>query len=104
MNGVFKFQGARTVRYEVPMDVLANAKPVVVEAPVVVPEPVAVVVEVPVVVPEPVAVVVEVPVVVPEPVVVVEVPVAEVLEVEAPLEVSETAPESGLVPENPPTE
>ena len=94
-NGVFKFQGARTVKYEVPTTILASAAPVVVAA--------APVVEIPTVAPESVPEpVVEVPTAAPEPVV--EVPTAAPLEVEAPLEVSETAPESGLVPENPPTE
>ena len=50
------------------------------------------------------AVVVEVPTVAPEPVAVVEVPTAAPLEVEAPAEVAQAAPEAGLVPENPPTE
>ena len=44
------------------------------------------------------AVVVEVPTVAPE------VPTAAPSEVEAPAEVAETAPEAGLVPEEPPTE
>jgi hypothetical protein len=52
--------------------------------------------------PKPTAVV-EVPTVAPEPVVVPE-PVVEVSQVEAPAEVAETAPEAGLVPEDPPTE
>ena len=53
--------------------------------------------------PKPTAVV-EVPTVAPEPVAVVEVPTAAPLEVEAPAEVAQAAPEAGLVPENPPTE
>jgi hypothetical protein len=44
------------------------------------------------------------PTVAPEPVAVVEVPTAAPLEVEAPAEVPETSPESGLAPEEPPTE
>jgi hypothetical protein len=56
------------------------------------PEPVVVVAEVPTVAPE------------PEPVVVVEVPTVAASEVEAPLEVPQTSPESALAPENPPTE
>jgi hypothetical protein len=50
------------------------------------------------------AVAVEVPTVSPEPVAVVEVPTAAPSEVEAPAEVPETSPESGLAPEEPPTE
>ena len=46
--------------------------------------------------------VVEVPTVAPEPVAVVEIPT--VSEVEAPAEVPQTSPESGLVPENPSAE
>jgi hypothetical protein len=78
--------------------------------PVVVPEPVPE----PVVVPEPVPEPVSEPVVAPEPVpepepAVVELPVAPepepvVSEVEAPAEVTEAPAETGLVPENPPTE
>ena len=48
------------------------------------------------------AVVVEVPTVAPEPAVVVEVPAVAPLEVEPPAEVSQAAPETGLVPEDPP--
>ena len=47
------------------------------------------------------AVVVEVPTVAPEPVAVAEVPTAAPLEVEPPAEVSQAAPETGLVPEDP---
>lgn len=48
------------------------------------------------------AVVVEVPTVAPEIVAVAEVPTAAPLEVEPPAEVSQAAPETGLVPEDPP--
>ena len=65
----------------------------------VLPKP-AVVVEVPTVAPEP-AVVVEVPAVAPEPAAVAEVPTVAPLEVEPPAEVSQAAPETGLVPEDP---
>lgn len=100
MNGAFRAKSVQTVKYEVPTTILASATPVVVAA---------VVPEVPTSAPEPV---VEVPVPASEPVVevaasesvAVEVPTATPLEVEAPLEVLETAPESGLVPEDPPTE
>ena len=44
------------------------------------------------------------PTVAPEPVAVVEVPTAAPSEVEAPAEVPETSPESGLAPEEPPTQ
>ena len=47
------------------------------------------------------AVVVEVPTVAPEIVAVAEVPTAAPLEVEPPAEVSQAAPETGLVPEDP---
>lgn len=47
------------------------------------------------------AVVVEVPTVAPEPVAVAEVPTVAPLEVEPPAEVSQAAPETGLVPEDP---
>jgi hypothetical protein len=47
---------------------------------------------------------VEVPTAAPEPVAVVEVPTAAPSEVEAPAEVPETSPESGLAPEEPPTQ
>ena len=89
MNGAFKLKGVQTVTYEMPT-VVVPGKPVVAEVPTAAPEPV--VVEVPTAAPEPV---VEVLTVAPEPV---------VSEVEAPAEVTETAPETGLVPENPPTE
>jgi hypothetical protein len=46
----------------------------------------------------------EVPAVAPEVPAVVEVPTVAPSEVEAPLEVPQAAPESGLIPENPPTE
>lgn len=59
----------------------------------VLPKP-AVVVEVPTVAPEPVAVA-------PEPAAVAEVPTVAPLEVEPPAEVSQAAPETGLVPEDP---
>ena len=77
MNGAFKLKGVQTVTYEMPT-VVVPGKPVVAEVPTAAPEPV-----------------VEVLTVAPEPV---------VSEVEAPAEVTETAPETGLVPENPPTE
>lgn len=77
INGAFKLKGVQTVTYEMPTLVIPG-KPVV-EVPTAAPEPV----------------VVEVPTAAPEPV---------VSEVEAPAEVTETAPETGLVPENPPTE
>jgi hypothetical protein len=48
------------------------------------------------------AVVVEVPTVAPEPVAAAEVPTAAPLEVEPPAEVSQAAPETGLVPQDPP--
>lgn len=103
INGVFKAKGFQTVQYEMPTVVLPG-KPVVVEVPTVAPAPEPVVeaapepvVEAPA--PEPV---VEAPAPAPEPAVV-EVPVA-ASEVEAPLEVLEAAPESGLVPEDPPAE
>ena len=88
INGAFKLKGVQTVTYELPT-VVVPGKPVVAEVPTAAPEPV---VEVPTAAPEPV---VEVPTAAPEPV---------VSEVEAPAEVTETAPETGLVPENPPTE
>ena len=47
------------------------------------------------------AVVVEVPTVAPEPAAVAEVPTVAPLEVEPPAEVSQAAPETGLVPEDP---
>jgi len=122
MNGVFKARGFQTVQYEMP-PVVAPGKPV--EVPTVAPEPqehkcsgvfdheigqwTCGRPEYHPIAPEPVVVVPEpAPAPAPEPVVpepepvVVEVPV--VSEVEAPLEVLEAAPESGLVPENPPTE
>ena len=77
INGAFKLKGVQTVTYELPT-VVVPGKPVVAEVPTAAPEPV-----------------VEVPTAAPEPV---------VSEVEAPAEVTETAPETGLVPENPPTE
>ena len=46
----------------------------------------------------------EVPAVAPEVPAVVEVPTVAPSEMEAPLEVPQAAPESGLIPENPPTE
>jgi hypothetical protein len=76
-NGAFKLKGVQTVTYEMPT-VVIPIKPVVVEVPTAAPESI-----------------VEVPTAAPEPV---------VSEVEAPAEVTETAPETGLVPENPPTE
>ena len=88
MNGAFKLKGVQTVTYEMPTLVIPG-KPVV-EVPTAAPESI---VDVPTAAPEPV--VVEVPTAAPEPV---------VSEVEAPAEVTETAPETGLVPENPPTE
>jgi hypothetical protein len=93
VGGALKLKGVQTVKYEVDMPTRPAQ---VVEVPAVVPEP-AVVVPEPV--PEP-AVVVEIPVVVPEP----EPAVVVASEVEAPLEVPQASPESGPVPENPPTE
>ena len=90
VGGALKLGGARRAVFEI--DTPALPKPaVVVEVPTVAPE-------VPTAAPEPV----EVPTAAPEPVAVVEVPTAAPLEVEAPAEVAETAPEAGLVPENPP--
>jgi len=128
MNGVFKARGFQTVQYEMP--VVVPGKPV--EVPTVAPEPV--VAKCPEhnctgvfdhevgqwtcggasyhsVAPEPTPEPVPEPTVAPEPTpepvpepapAVVELPVAS--EVEAPLEVLEAPAESGLVPENPPTE
>jgi len=79
MNGAFKLKGVQTVKYEVDVP---QPKPA--EVPTVAPEVPVAVVEVP-------TVASEVPTVAPS-------------EVEAPLEITETAPESGLIPENPPTE
>jgi hypothetical protein len=93
-GGALKLTGARRAAFEI--DTPALPKPAVVEVPTVAPEPV---VEVPTVAPEPV---VEVPTVAPEPVAVVEIPT--VSEAEAPAEVPQASPESGLVPENPATE
>jgi len=131
MNGVFKAKGFQTVQYEMPV-VVVPGKPV--EVPTVAPEPVVAKcpehnctgvfdhevgqwtcggasyhsvapepVPEPTVAPEPVPEPVPEPIVAPEPApAVVELPVAS--EVEAPLEVLEAPAETGLVPENPPTE
>ena len=69
------------------------------EPAVVAPEP-----EPAVVAPEPEPVVVEVPTVAPEPEPAVVAPEPPASEVEAPAEVAEAPAETGLVPENPPTE
>ena len=79
VGGALKLGGARRAVFEI--DTPALPKP-------------AVVVEVPTVAPE-------VPTAAPEPV---EVPTAAPLEVEAPAEVPQTSLESGLAPEEPPTE
>ena len=121
MNGVFKAKGFQTVQYEMPKVVLPAASapaPVVVEVPTVAPKPVVACHECDCtgvfdheigqwtcgdtshhsVKPEPV---VAAPAPEPEPVVA---PEPVVSEVEAPLEVAEAAPETGLVPEDPPAE
>jgi hypothetical protein len=99
VGGALRLTGARKINFVMDPPVLPGAP--VVEVPTTAPEVVAVV-EVPVAAPE-------VPTAAPEPVPepVVEVPTAAPeppSEVEAPAEVAETAPEAGLVPENPPTE
>ena len=118
MNGVFKARGFQTVQYQMPQSVLTTVDIPIAAEPVAehkctgtfdheigqwtcgnseyhagqpIPAPPAPVVPEPV--PEPVA-----PEPVPEPVV--EAPA--ISEVEAPAEVLEAAPESGLVPEDPP--
>ena len=88
INGAFKLKGVQTVKYEVDVP---QPKPAVAEVPTVAPEP------------EP-PIVAEVPTVAPEEPVVAEVPTVAPSEVEASLEIAETALETGLVPENPPTE
>ena len=122
MNGVFKAKGFQTVQYEMPKVVLPAASapaPVVVEVPTVAPKPVVACHECDCtgvfdheigqwtcgdashhsVKPEPVVAAPE-----PEPEPVIAVPEPVVSEVEAPLEVAEAAPETGLVPEDPPAE
>jgi len=95
INGAFKLKGVQTVKYEVDVP---QPKPAVAEVPTVAPEPEPpIVAEVPTVAPEE-PVVAEVPTVVPEE------PVVAPSEVEASLEIAETALETGLIPENPPTE
>ena len=103
VGGALRLTGARRMNFVMDPPVLPGVP--VVEVPTTAPEVVAVV-EVPVAAPE-------VPTAAPEPVPepVVEVPTAAPepvpeppSEVEAPAEVAETAPEAGLVPENPPTE
>ena len=95
VGGALRVTGARRAVFEIDTPTLPPppAKPV--EVPTVAPEPV--VAEVPTVVPEPVEVV-EIPTAVPEP------PAVAPSEVETPAEVAETAPEAGLVPEDPPAE
>ena len=133
INGVFRARGFQTVQYEMPVIVPGKPVevPTVASEPQehkctgvfdheigqwtcgrpeyhpIAPEPVVVAPE-PVPEPEPAPVVVPEPVPEPEPAVV-EVPVVPepepvVSEVEAPLEVTEAPAETGLVPENPPTE
>ena len=113
VNGALRLNGITRVAFQEPMPVQTVTIPVVPEPFVVpvVPEPVPEPVVVPVVpepVPEPVVVPEPVPVVpepVPEPVQVAEIPMAEPeSKVEAPAEVTEASPESGLVPEDPPAE
>ena len=122
MNGVFKAKGFQTVQYEMPKVVLPAASapaPVVVEVPTVAPKPVVACHECDCtgvfdheigqwtcgdashhsVKPEPVVAAPE-----PEPEPVIAAPEPVVSEVEAPLEVAEAAPETGLVPEDPPAE
>ena len=82
INGAFKLKGVQTVKYEVDVP---QPKPAVAEVPTVAPEP------------EP-PIVAEVPTVAPEE------PAVAPSEVEASLEIAETTLETGLVPENPPTE
>jgi hypothetical protein len=123
MNGVFKAKGFQTVQYEMPTVVIPSKPAVVepvaaVEVPTVAAKPVLTCHECDCtgvfdyeigqwtcgdashhsVKPEPTPVAPE-PVVAPEPT-----PEPVVSEVEAPLEVAEAAPESGLVPEDPPAE
>jgi len=96
-NGALRVKGITRVEFQEPppqrvvQTVTIPVAPEPVPEPVVVPEPEPVLAPVPepVVVPE------------PEPVQVAEVPVSEV---EAPAEVLEASPESGLVPEDPPAE
>jgi len=91
VNGALRLNGITRVAFQEPMPVQTVTIPVVPEPipePAVVPEPVPVV-------PEPV----------PEPAQVAEIPMAEPeSKVEAPAEVTEASPESGLVPEDPPAE
>jgi hypothetical protein len=79
VGGALKLGGARRAVFEI--ETPALSKPA--EVPTVAPE---------------------VPTAAPEPAAVVEVPTAAPLEVEAPAEVAQAAPEAGLVPEDPPTE
>ena len=100
VNGALRLNGITRVAFQEPMPVQTVTIPVVPEPvpePAVVPEPVP-----EPVVPEPVPVV---PEPVPEPAQVAEIPMAEPeSKVEAPAEVTEASPESGLVPEDPPAE
>ena len=88
INGTLELKSVQRVAFQEPAPVRPVSAQTVVE-PAPAPEPV--------VVPEPAPA--------PEPVQVAEIPVAEpVSEVEAPAEVPEASPESGLVPEDPPAE
>ena len=112
INGTLELKSVQRVAFQEPAPVRPVSAQTVVEPapapePVVVPEPAPA--PEPVVVPEPAPapepVVVPEPAPAPEPVQVAEIPVAEpVSEVEAPAEVPEASPESGLVPEDPPAE
>ena len=98
INGALKLKSVQRVAFQEPAPVRPVSAQTVVEPapapePVVVPEPA----------PAPEPVVVPEPAPAPEPVQVAEIPVAEpVSEVEAPAEIPEASPESGLVPEDPP--
>ena len=100
INGTLELKSVQRVAFQEPAPVRPVSAQTVVEPapapePVVVPEPA----------PAPEPVVVPEPAPAPEPVQVAEIPVAEpVSEVEAPAEVPEASPESGLVPEDPPAE
>ena len=97
INGALKLRGFQRVAFQEPPPVFPTAAQTVVEPapapePVVVPDPA----------PAPEPVVVPEPAPAPEPVQVAEIPVAEpVSEVEAPAEIPEASPQSGLAPEDP---